>query len=182
MAMVIDLEKEILRFDIPNSEANINAQHNGIVNRTVGAYYMSDRFCECKEFLSNFKGSYFIDIALCIFNFEKVCKFLSMCNLTDAYKFKLKPQIAALEALKWSMNSGDFYYLMQPPTVNDNKKYLKLDNEDNFLTTVKTLLLGDLMSLVFRKLGDTAFIVYIDLNPRFDEIIKNNTILKWKSK
>ena len=177
--MFIDDEKKCLRFDIPNSEADIKAQHNGIVDRTVGSYYMSDRFYDCKSFLSNFEGEYYIDISLCINNSKKVLSKLVEKQLQNAFKDKLEPQFKQIEVLKWLLETSDPLYKIAAPTVNDKKKYLRLDNEDNCLFAVKTLLLGDLMSLCFKKIGVNGFIIYIDKSPKFESLLSNGTILSW---
>ena len=56
MAMIFDDDNNIIRIDVPNSEANINAQHWGIKDREVGSYYMSDNSLKCINFLSDFIG------------------------------------------------------------------------------------------------------------------------------
>ena len=72
MAMIFDEKTKVLRFDVPNSEATIEAQHFGILDRTVGAYYMSDNSNFCKCFLNQFDGEYYIDISLVKRNAEKI--------------------------------------------------------------------------------------------------------------
>lgn len=56
MAMFLDETNNLLRFDIPNSEASIDAQHFGIKDRTVGQYYMSEQYEICNGFLENLEG------------------------------------------------------------------------------------------------------------------------------
>lgn len=180
MSMVIDNERNILRFDVPNSEANINAQHSGIKDRTVGSYYMSDNYALCSTFLADFRGEYFIDIPLCIRNGKAILDLLKQKGYQKAFKSELAPQFNVLEALNWSLNNGgDFFYKINPPSVNDQQKYLKLDNEDDIVNLFKTLILGDLVSIYIQKVGNTGFLIYLDKNPKFDALISSNEILKW---
>lgn len=179
MSMIIDKEQNILRFDVPNSEANLNAQHHGGKPRTVGAYYMSENSKACREFLNDLCGRYYIDVNLCLKNINEILEFLKKNNYIEAYRDKLIPQEKQIEALKWALSSNEYFHEIPAPTINENEKYLKLDNTDDFITSIKTLILGDLCSLFFKKIGSDGFIIYIDKCPRFDEIVVENTILKW---
>ena len=80
---------------------------------------------------------------------------------------------------EWAIKEGEYFYKMKAPSVNDQQKYLKLDNEDETVVLFKTLILGDLTSIFIKKLGDNGFVFYLDKCPDFDEKIKNNTVLKW---
>lgn len=179
MAMIIDNEKTLLRFDVPNSEASIEAQHNGIKERTVGSYYMSDQYELCRTFLSDFNGEYYLDLALSIRNAKIILNILNNKNYANAFKSRLVPQEKQIEALEWVMNNGDYLYKIKPPFVNEQKKYLKLDNLDTAIQSFKALVLGDLCSVFFKKIGDNGFIIYVDKNPNFDKILETNTILNW---
>ena len=182
MSMIINYDLEYLRFDVPNSEANLNAQHYGGKPRTVGAYYMSECSDACREFLSDLKGKYYIDINLCLKNAQEIITFLKNNNYADAYRDKLIPQEKQIEALQWFLSSGEYFYEIAAPTINENAKYLKIDNADDFIAGIKTLVLGDLCSLFFKKIGSDGYVIYLDKNPKFNEIIENNTILKWMQK
>ena len=103
-------------------------------------------------------------------------------DYADAYRDKLIPQEKQIEALQWFISSGEYFYEISAPTINENAKYLKLDNNDSFITGIKTLILGDLCSLYFKKIGTDGYVIYLDRSPKFDEIIENNTILKWIQK
>lgn len=181
MSMVLDEDKMILRFDVPNSEANINAQHCGIKDRTVGSYYMSENYGLCSSFLADFKGEYFLDIPLCVRNAKIILDLLKEKGYQKAFKNELVPQFSAVKALDWLVSScdGDFFYKIKAPSVNDQQKYLKLDNEDEAVTSFKTLVLGDLVSIYIKKIGLNGFLIYLDKNPKFDELINNNKVLKW---
>lgn len=179
MSMTIDNEKKILRFDVPNSEASLDAQHNGIKQRTVGSYYMSELYEQCFDFLNKFNGDFMIDINLCIKNAECIVSILKEKNYYAAFKNGLKPQENQIKALKWLVKEGDYFYSIKPPFVNDKKKYLKLDNLDDVVSAFKTLVLGDLCSVYFKKVGLNGFIIYLDKSPAFDEIIRSNKVLQW---
>lgn len=179
MSMIIEEDNKILRFDVPNSEASINAQHFGIADRTVGSYYMSENYELCKSFLDDFEGEYYIDISLTIRNIKKILAILKDRDYSNAFKSLLVPQFKNLEALEWLLQTGDYYYQMKSPTVNDNQKYLKLDNEDDVVNSFRSLILGDLCSLYIKKIGSNGYMFYVDKNPSFDEIIKGNKVLKW---
>ena len=179
MAMIFDDENSIIRIDVPNSEANINAQHCGIKDRNVGSYYMSENYAKCIGFLADFSGEYFIDIPLSIRNAKAILQNLKDKNYGCAFKSKLLPQFNAVQALEWAIKEGEYFYKMKAPSVNDQQKYLKLDNEDETVVLIKTLILGDLTSIFIKKLGDNGFVFYLDKCPDFDEKIKNNTVLKW---
>lgn len=180
MSMTIDEEKKSLRFDVPNSEANINAQHCGIKDRTVGSYYMSECYELCAAFLANFQGEYFIDIPLCIRNAKSILDFLKEKGYQKAFKSELMPQLNTLEALEWSLkDSNEYFYKIKAPFVNEQQKYLKLDNEDDVVNLFKTLVLGDLVSIYIKKFGSDGFVIYLDKSPKFDELINKNDVLKW---
>ena len=179
MSMIIDKDRKIIRFDIPNSEAIINAQHNGIADRSVGSYYMSDMYDECVEFFNGFVGDFVLDVKLCLDNAKSIINTLVDKRYQNAFKKNLKPQISQLKAFEWFLEKGDYFYKMNPPSINENKKYLRLDNSDDFLMGIKTLMLGDIVSLYCQKIGDNGFLFYIDASPNFKNLLKNNSILKW---
>ncbi len=180
MSMLIDEEKRVLRFDVPNSEANINAQHCGIKDRTVGSYYMSDCYELCAAFLANFEGEYFIDVPLCIRNAKSVLDLLKEKGYQKAFKSELTPQFNALVALEWSLSDpNEYFHKINAPSVNEQQKYLKLDNDDDVITLFKTLVLGDLVSIYIKKVGQNGFLIYLDKNPKFNELMDNNDVLRW---
>ncbi len=180
MSMEINFEKQELVFTIPNSESPLEAQHKGISNRTVGSFYMSDRYQECFLFLNQFKGDFFVDIPLCITQITTLLNQLKQNHLEDSFKSKLMPQFDAIEALKWYVDGEKCkFYKISAPTVNEQKKYLKFDNLDGVYKLLKTLLLGDLTKLIIKKIGANGFIVYIDFIDDLEKKITNRTISKW---
>ncbi len=179
MAMIFDGGNNVIRIDVPNSEANINAQHCGIKDRGVGSYYMSENYVKCIEFLANFTGEYFIDIPLSVLNAKAILQTLKAKNYECAFKSNLAAQFNAVNAFEWATKDGEYFHKMKAPSVNDRQKYLKLDNEDEMVVLFKTLILGDLTSIFIKKIGDNGFVFYLDKCPDFDQKIENNTVLKW---
>ena len=179
MSMHINIEKNILRFDVPNSEANLNAQHNGNKQRTVGSYYMSERCDECLRFLNNLSGDFYVGILLTIKNCKEIIDFLVDNNYCTAFKELLIPQQNQLKALEWLIDNKEYFYKIDAPTINENRKYLKLDNFDELILGIKTLVLGDLCSVVFKKVGNNGYLIYVEENPNYKNIFDTNIILKW---
>ena len=179
MSMVFDDEKKIIRIDVPNSEANIDAQHFGIKDRSVGSYYMSECYDKCFNFLNKFEGDFYIDLTLSIKNSKEILNELYLKNYKSAFKSNLSIQYNTIEALEWFIKADGYFHKMKPPSVNDNEKYLKLDNEDAVVSYFKNLVLGDLVSIYIQKIGNNGFLFYLDKNPNFEKIMKNNIILKW---
>ena len=140
---------------------------------------MSDNSFKCINFFSAFIGEYYIDIPLCVTNAEAILKILKDKNYQSAFKSNLLPQSNAVEALKWSTKDDGYFYKMQAPSINDQRKYLKLDNSDDVVNLFKTLVLGDLTSIFIKRIGENGYVFYLDKCPNFDEKIENNTILKW---
>ena len=58
-------------------------------------------------------------------------------------------------------------------------QYLKLDNEDELMLSIKTLIIGDLCSLYIKKISKNGFVFYLDKNPTFNDLLKQNEVLKW---
>ena len=180
MSMEINFEKQELIFLVPNSESPREAQHKGISDRTVGSFYMSERYHECFLFLNQFNGDFFVDIPLCISQATHLLNRLKENHLEDSFKNKLITQFDAVEALKWYISSENCkFYKIAAPTVNEQKKYLKFDNLDAVYKILKTLLLGDLTKLIIKKIGANGYVVYIDFIDDLEEKIENRTISKW---
>ena len=57
MALEFRDDINMLVIHIPNSEASVDAQHNGGKDTTVGSYYMSEMQPEVHEFLNDFEIS-----------------------------------------------------------------------------------------------------------------------------
>lgn len=181
MSMFIDDEKKELTFLIPNSEAPIEGQHKGIADRTVGSFYMSDRYFDCFKFLNGLRGDFYFDIGLCLTNAKKMLNVLKSKELADSFKYNLRPQFEAVDALEWySKQECCNYYLIAAPTINEQKKYLKFDNNDQVYKLLKAFLLGDLTKLVIKRIGTDGFMVRIDLCDDFDAKISDRTVSKWK--
>lgn len=180
MSMIINYEKKQIEFIIPNSEAHVNAQHNGIIDRSVGSYYMSEKGDECIEFLNHFDAEFFIDILICYNNGLTLYNKLKDLNCSKLFKQELLPQKSALETLEWMIKQDDnFYYKIPIPTINENNKYLKLDNSNDVVDLIKTLILGDLTKIIIKKIGSNGFVIFFNAIDNIDDLIKSNKVLKW---
>lgn len=180
MALFIDYEKNEMEIIVPNSEASINAQHKGIADRTVGSYYMSEKKDECIKFFNNFNCNIFVDIQACLINSKKIYDRLEEYNLKMHFKQNLYPQKAAIDTLEWMLNtSKDIFYPFPTPGINEKNKYLKFDNSNDLVELIKTLVLGDLFSIIIKKIGEDGYILYVRESPEFENIISNNGIVKW---
>ena len=179
MALLFHKEDNCIEFRIPNSEASVNAQHCGIKDRTVGGYYMSDRLGECLNFLSELQGEYYLDLPLCLRNGKKILDALMERHYESSFKQRLVPQKNALTALEWCIESSGAFYKTPNPSINDQGKYLKLAPEDEMVSLVKTLMLGDLTSLYFKKIGTNGYLIYFDAMPEFEDKLNGKDIIGW---
>ena len=83
MALEFKDDINMLVIHIPNSEASVDAQHNGGKDTTVGSYYMSEMQPEVHEFLNDFEGDFYIDLALVVRNAKEIYKELIDKNLSN---------------------------------------------------------------------------------------------------
>lgn len=112
-------------------------------------------------------------------NAKQIIAKLKDLNYKNAFKNNLVPQERALEVFEWTLNNNGGFYKINPPTINDKQKYLKLDNEDTMVVNFKSLVIGDLCSVNFKKIGKNGFVIYVDKIDSFDQIIKDNKVLNW---
>ena len=178
MALEFKENYNMLVIHIPNSEASVDAQHNGGKDTTVGSYYMSEMQPEVHEFLNEFDGDFYIDLALVVRNAKEIYKDLFDKNLSNAFKKKLIPQKGAIEFMEWLIVNEGPLYKIPNPTVNENNKYLKFDNLNQTVETFRTLCLGELCDICIQKLGVNGYVIYVDKSPKYYDLI-NKTIYKW---
>ena len=178
MAIVFDMDKNMLIIHVPNSEASVNAQHNGIKDTSVGSYYMSEQQNKVFSFLNNFDGEFYIDLPLVLKNSRKIIDNLKEKRLAGAFKKKLIPQESALEVLEWLIANEGPLYKMPTPTVNENNKYLKLDNLDNTVDSFRTLVLGELCDICFQRIGINGYLVYLRETNSYSNIVEEKAY-KW---
>lgn len=178
MSLIVDNVNNLIRIDVPNSEAKCIAQHNGIKDREVGAYYMSENYIECFNFLFELKGEYYIDLPLSIMNARTIL--LDLKKYKTSFKFELSPQERHIEALNSLLcNHENYFYQIKAPSINEQKKYLKLDNENPIVESFRSLIIGDLTSIFIKKFGSSGFLIYLDKSPLFHNKINDNTVLNW---
>jgi len=160
--MSMYIKDDILVIEVPNSEANLSAQFLGIKDRTVGQYYMSEIQDQVVLFLNNMKGNFYIDFLRTKYNLENYINYLKEKGFENCLKSKLKPQIAALESISWIHNEGKSLHKINPPTINQNKKYLKLDNTDNFIRIFKDLIIGDIITINILRMSSNSFLIFLN--------------------
>lgn len=181
MALEFKDDENLLVIHIPNSEASVDAQHNGGKDTTVGSYYMSEMQPLVFDFLNDFEGDYFIDFSIVLRNSKKMIDDLLNRGFQDAFKQKLEPQKSALEFVEWMIANESPLYKMPNPSVNENNKYLKFDNMNQAVETLRTLCLGELSDICIKRIGQNGYIIYNQMNSKYYDII-NNTIYKWVKK
>lgn len=162
--MSMYIKNDMLVIEVPNSEASLSAQFLGIKDRTVGQYYMSEIQDEVLSFLNNLEGNFYIDFLRTKYNLETFIHYLKESGFENCLKSKLKPQIAALESINWIHNEGKSLHKINSPSVNVNRKYLKLDNSDNFIRIFKDLIVGDLITINIHKVSSNAFLIYLSIH------------------
>lgn len=172
MAIEINNEKNTLIIHVPNSEASVDAQHNGNKDTSVGSYYMSEKQPMVYDFLNDFDGDYFIDLAVVLKNAKEIIIDLKERRLENSFKRKLVSQEKALEVLNWIIKQEGPLYKMPNPSVNENNKYLKFDNMDNTVNIFKTLCLGELCDICIQRIGINDYLIYLQKCDGYDQIIK----------
>lgn len=181
MAIEFKDDEELLVIHIPNSEASVDAQHNGGKDTTVGSYYMSEMQPRVFEFLNNFDGDYYIDFSIVLDTSKKIVKDLLDKGLEDAFKQKLEPQKSAIEFVEWYIANNSPLFKMPNPSVNENNKYLKFDNMNQLVETLRTLCLGELCDICIKKIGVNGYIIYNQISNKYYDIISEK-IYKWVNK
>lgn len=176
--MSLFIEKNILRIEIPNSEASINAQHKGIKDRTVGGYYLSNEYDKAYEFLNHLEGNFYIDFLRVYINISPLISKLDEGNLTKAFKNNMLPQKTCLKSIKYLIDHGDSLHKISPPLINENRKYIKLPNDD-LVNDFRDLCLGNLTNILIRKMGIDSFLIYVEDNQKLEEYIKTGAIANW---
>lgn len=173
--MALLLKEDRIEITIPNSEASICAQHEGIKDRTVGSYYMSDIYENVKSFLNNFEGNYYIDLAKTFYNMNKLYSEIETKEKINLFKSCLMDQYAIMDEIEELINSNRETLVKIPnPTVNDNLKYLKFDRTNKYVKTFEDLLLGDLTVITIRKISNDCFILYGSYLEEYKMKLDNN--------
>jgi hypothetical protein len=165
MALVIN-DNEIV-IHIPNSEANICAQKNGIKDRSVSSYYLSERRDELLSFLNYCSADFYFDGAKTIRNMKPLYELIIREGKRDSFKKHLLAQYEALMEIEYK-NLDDDYLKIESVELSD--KYMKIFKEDNE-KTFQNLLLGDMTKLVIKKLSNNTFMIYGDVEDNIQDII-----------
>ncbi len=173
--MALLLKEDRIEIMIPNSEASICAQHNGIKDRTVGSYYMSDIYDDVKSFLNNFNGNYYIDFSKTYYNMNILYDYISNKDKVDLFKSCLMDQFSIMDELEEMINyNKETLIKITNPSVNENEKYLKFERSNKHIRMFEDLLLGDITCITIRKLSDDCFVLYGSYLPEYREKIDNN--------
>lgn len=181
MAIEFIDKENLLIVHIPNSEASVDAQHNGGKDTTVGSYYMSEKQPLVLNFLNDLDGDFYIDLTLVLRNSNIIINDLLSKGLENAFKMKLEPQKSALQLIEWLIEKDGPLYKIPNPTINENNKYLKLDNLNQAVETFRTLCLGEICDICFKKIGKNGYLLYNKKSIKYDKIL-SETIFEWVNK
>lgn len=169
MATFFDKEHPDLMCIVPpNSEAVNDAQRFGMIERSVGSYYVSNKPDEVASFLSGFRGQYLIDLA---YSYSR-CLPLYQALLTNCacyYRNGLSKLNCALQIIKANLDSKrEDALFFSPDEINLtlSKKYLHIKGNSAYMKYFKEMILGDVIEIVFKRVSSLLFVIY--LRPRGD--------------
>lgn len=160
-----------IEFIIPNSEASVIAQHIGIKDRTVGAYYMSDNYNGVKEFLNNFNGKIYLDLLRTKITSEKIFNYIIEEDKAKLIKSNLVEQLTIINEIE---NMSNSLVEIDMPTVNENQKYLKFNRENNYVKMFQDLLIGDVTKIIVKRMNTDTYLVYGEVVDNFEYLIDIN--------
>lgn len=161
---------------IPNSEASIKAQHVGIKDRTVGAYYVSEYDDLVEKYLNNYKGNFYIDMFKTYINMSKLYDYIIEINKSELFKDNLMNQLLVCSNLEKN-ESYNKYYKVPAPILTDTRKYLKFDKTNEEISRFTDMLLGDLTKIVFIK-HNNDYIIYGDIVPDYQSKLQKEFLIK----
>lgn len=180
MGMLLDGKSQTLIINFPNSEAVIQAQHNGNVDREVGMYYINQQVELIESFFNGVNTKCYIDIALSLDNLGIIINKLTSNNLEEAFKSRLVPQINILSSLRDFMyDYKDYFHQLKLPYLSKTKKYLIIPSEDEVSKNISTLALGDIVSINFKKLNIDTIIMYLDKREDFENNLSAGHYKSW---
>lgn len=179
MGMIYKEDSNELVLNFPNSEAVLEAQHNGNVDREVGMFYINQKIDLCLNFFKTNSSFCYIDVALSLMNADEVLRVLKDQQLEGAFKYNLIPQIESVKSLKnYMLQYKEFFHIIKLPYLCQSNKYLKIPFDDEFSKSINTLALGEIISINFRKLGD-IIILYLDKRDDFNDTLSKGIIKGW---
>ena len=155
-----------------NSEAIISSQRLGIAERCVGSYYASNLQKDVAVFLNHFVGEYIIDLVTSYY----LCKALFdnlIAHCSSFYRDGLssvKSGLDKIEANLHSKNDDRLLFSASGVSLTLSEKYLRIDGDTEYFSIFKSLILGEVIEIVFKKVGSMSYLIY--LRPRGD-------ILEW---
>jgi hypothetical protein len=91
-----------------------------------------------------------------------------------------KKVLNLIEANLFSGNEETLFFPLEEIGLTDSTKYLKIPNSSPELKNFKTLILGDIIEMVFKRINNSSFLVF--LRPRKDIekwVIDGNLFTTW---
>jgi hypothetical protein len=177
--MSMEILKDRIEINVPNSEALIEAQHHGIKDRTVGQYYMSERTSHVLDFLNQLRGTFYLDFCVSKSNIQLLLDKLVNNKLESCFKTNLTSQFSTIKTIDSQVQKIHLYPI-NPPTINDNGKYLKFDYSNIYHKCFFRLCLGDLTKIIIRRLDQTCFVIYLEENNTFEAKLASDEFSKWE--
>lgn len=179
--MALEIKGNYVIISIPNSEAGINAQHYGIKDRTVGMYYLSEMYDEVNSFLSlkSEDSKFYIDFEKTFKNAKYLYNTLKTRNLNQAFKSDLDLMKVTIDSIEKELIKGNDLSLIEKPTINDQKKYIKFNVENAYFISLRDVCLGDLTKIVIQRLSKNCFRIYMEIVDSFEDMIYDGTINNW---
>lgn len=179
--MSLEIKGEYIVINVPNSEAGINAQHHGIKDRTVGMYYLSEMCDEVSDFLSlkSEDSKFYIDFEKTYNNAKYLYNTLKSKNLNQAFKSDLDLMKVTLDSIEKQLIKGNDLSIVDKPTINDQKKYIKFNVENAYFISFRDVCLGDLTKIVIQRLSKNCFRMYMEIVDEFEDMIYDGTINNW---
>lgn len=181
MSTTVDRDNNLIIITPPNTEAILESQRFGAVDREVGSFYASHKEAEISEFFGHFSKNYIIDVGLSYYRCKPLFEKL-IANCSNAYKNNLETLKRNLTLLGNMINNDTRYSMFTEATIflTSSSKYLRIDGEGLLFDVYKSMILGDIIEIVIRKINSFAYVIY--LRPRED--IENwvndvNMLLEW---
>jgi len=166
----------------PNSEAVNDAQRFGMVERSVGSYYVSNKSAQVISFLSGFKGHFLIDLA---FSYEK-CRSLFASLITNCSGFyrngltKLKSTLSVLQANLDSKREDALYFSPDEINLTESFKYLHISGQSTYMRYFKEMILGDVVEIVIKQVSTMLFVIYLRPHGNIESWVSSGELFgKW---
>lgn len=181
MSTTVDKDNNLIIITPPNTEAILESQRFGAVDREVGSFYASRKEVEISEFLGHFSKNYIVDVGLSYYRCKPLFEKL-IANCSNAYKNNLETLKRNLTLLSNMIDNDTRYSMFVEANLfmTSSSKYLRIDGEGLLFDVFKSMIFGDIIEIVIRKINSFAYLIY--LRPRGD--VENwtadvNMLLEW---